>query len=68
MKYTDSSEEYHTSFCNMIVWVELAVDPERSPAYGQRFDIDVGDTAAFVEVNPSAMDSLSIEEQLCFLG
>ena len=46
----------------MVVWVEQAVDPERSPAYGHRFDIDVGDTAAFVEVNQSAMDSLSIEE------
>ena len=44
------------------------MNPERSSAYGQRFDIDVGDTAAFVEVNQSAMDSLLIEEQLCFLG
>ena len=44
------------------------MDPECSPVYGQRFDFDVGGTAALVEVNPSAMDSLPIEEQWCFLG
>ena len=52
----------------MIVWVEHAVDPTCSPAYGQRFDIDMGDTAALVEVNESVMESLSIEEQKCFSG
>ena len=46
----------------MTVWVEHAVDPARSPAYGQRFDIDMGDTAALVAVSQSAMDSLSIEK------
>ena len=40
------------------------MDPERSPAYGQRFDIDVGVIVVLVEVNQSAMDSLPIEEQL----
>ena len=42
------------------------MDPECSPAYGQRFDVDVGDTAAFVEVNQSAMDSVNQRTMVLF--